>query len=90
MLKKISAEYSLEGPMLKLTIQYFGQLMGRTDSSEKTLMQGKIKGRRQSGKTEDEIVSWHHRPDEHESEQALGVVIDRETWHTASHDIEKS
>ena len=53
-------------------------------------MQGKIKGRRQSGKTEDEIVSWHHRPDGHESEQALGVVIDRETWHTASHDIEKS
>ena len=65
-------------------------LMGRTDSFEKTLMQGKIKGRRQSRKTEDEIVSWHHRPDEHESEQALGVVIDRETWHTASHDIEKS
>ena len=90
MLKKISAEYSLEGPMLKLTLQYFGQLMGRTDSSEKTLMQGKIKGRRQSGKAEDEIVSWHHRPDGHESEQALGVVIDRETWYTASHDIKKS
>ena len=47
--------------------------MGRTDSFEKTLMQGKIKGRRQSRKTEDEIVGWHHRPDEHESEQAPGV-----------------
>ena len=47
--------------------------MGRTDSFEKTLMQGKIKGRRQSRKTEDEIVGWHHRPDEHEFEQCQGV-----------------
>ena len=73
MLKEISPEYSMEGPMLKLNLQYFGQMMGRTDSGEKTLMQGKIEGRRQSGKTEDEIVGWHHRPDEHESEQAPGI-----------------
>ena len=73
MLKEISPEYSLEGPILKLNLQYFGQLTGRTDSWEKTLMQGKIKGRRQIGKTEDEIVGWHHWPDEHESEQAPGV-----------------
>ena len=49
-LKEISPEYSLEGPMLKLNLQYFGHLMGRTDSLEKTLMQGKIKGRRQRGR----------------------------------------
>ena len=45
-LKEISPEYSLEGPMLKLNLQYFGHLMGRTDLSEKSLMLGKIKGRR--------------------------------------------
>ena len=45
-LKEISPEYSLEGPMLKLKLQYFGHLMGRTDSSKKTLMLGKIEGRR--------------------------------------------
>ena len=46
-------------------------------------MQGKIKGRRQSRKTEDEIVGWHHRPDEHESEQAPGIGDSREDWHAA-------
>ena len=45
-LKEISPEYSLEGPMLKLQLQYFGHLMGRTDSFEKTLMLGKIEGGR--------------------------------------------
>ena len=48
-LKEINPEYSLEGLMLKLKLQYFGHLMGRTDSSEKTLMLGKIEGRRRSG-----------------------------------------
>ena len=48
-LKEISPEYSLEGPMLKLKLQYFGHLMGRTDSLEKTLMLGKIEGRRRRG-----------------------------------------
>ena len=48
-LKEISPEYSLEGPMLKLKLQYFGHLMQRTDSSEKTLMLGKIEGRRRGG-----------------------------------------
>ena len=48
-LKEISPEYSLEGPMLKLKLQYFGHLMQRTDSSEKTLMLGKIEGRRRRG-----------------------------------------
>ena len=53
-LQEISPEYSLEGLMLKL--QYFGHLMPRTDSLEKTLMLGKIEGRRRMGTTEDEMV----------------------------------
>ena len=60
-LKEINPEYSLEGLMLKLKHQYFGHLMGRTDSLEKTLMLGKIEARRRRG--EDEMVGWHHRLD---------------------------
>ena len=58
-LKEICPEYSLEGLMLKLKLQYFGHLMQRTDSFEKTLMLGKIEGGRRRG-TEDEMVGWHH------------------------------
>ena len=65
-------EYSLEGLMLKLKLQYFGHLMRRTDSFEKTLMLGKIEGRRR-GMTEDEMVGWHHQLDGHEFEQAPGI-----------------
>ena len=68
-LKEISPEYSLEGLMLKLKLQNFGHLMWRTDSLEKTLMLGKIEGRR----TEDEIVGWHHWLDGREFEQAPEV-----------------
>ena len=57
-LKEISPEYSLEGLMLKL--QYFGHLMGRTGSLEKTLMLTKIEGQEEMGTTEDEMVGWHH------------------------------
>ena len=71
-LKEIIPEYSLEGLMLKLKLQYFGHLMQRTDSLEKPLMLGKIEGRRRRGR-QDEMVGWHHRLDEHEFEQALGV-----------------
>ena len=59
-LKQISPENSLEGLMLKLKFQYFGPLMRRTDSFEKTLMLGKIEGRRRKGATEEEMVGWHH------------------------------
>ena len=59
-LKEISPEYSLEGLMLKLKLQYFDHLMGRSDSFEKTLMLGKIEGGRRRGMTEDEMVEWHH------------------------------
>ena len=51
---------SLERLMLKLKLQYFGHLMQRADSFEKTLMLGKIEGRRRRGITEDEMVGWHH------------------------------
>jgi len=58
-LKEINAEYSLEGLMLKLKLQYCGHLMQRTDSFEKTLMLGKIEGRMIGGR-QNEIVVWHH------------------------------
>ena len=58
-LKEISPEYSLEGLMLKLKLQYFGHLMRRTNSLEKTLMLGKTEGKRKE-MTEDEMVGWHH------------------------------
>ena len=58
-LKEFSLEYSLEGLMLKLKLQYVGHLMGRTDSLEKTLMLAKIEGRQRRGQ-EDEMAGWHH------------------------------
>ena len=71
-LREISPEYSLEGLMLKLKLQYFGHLMRRTDSLEKILILGKVEGRRRRGPTEDEMVGWHHRLNGHEFEQTLG------------------
>ena len=59
-LKEISPEYSLEGLMLKLKLQYFGHLKQRTDSLEKTLMLGKIEGKEERQAAEDEMVGWHH------------------------------
>ena len=69
-LKEISPEYLLEGLTLKL--QYFGHQMRRTESLEKTLMLGKIEGRRRRGMIEDEMAGWHHRLNGHEFEQTLG------------------
>ena len=59
-LKEISSEYSLEGLMLKVKLQYLGYLMQKTDSFEKTLMLGKIEGGEKKVTTEDEMVGWHH------------------------------
>ena len=59
-LKEISPGCSLEGLVLKLKLQYFGHLMRRADSFEKTLVLGKIEGRRRRGTIEDEMVGWHH------------------------------
>ena len=64
-LKEIGPGCSLEGLMLKLKLQYFGHLMRRVDSLEKTLMLGGIEGRRK-GQKEDEVVGWHHRLNGHE------------------------
>ena len=74
-LKEIKPEYSLEGLMLKLKLQYFGHLMWRTDSLEKTLMLGRLKA---GGEGDDRgwRVRWHHWLDGHEFEQALEVVGD--------------
>ena len=58
--------------MLKQKLQYFGHLMRRADSLEKTLMLGKVEGRRRRGTTEDEMVGWHHRLNEHEFEKSSG------------------
>ena len=71
-LKEISPEYSLEGLLLKLKLQHFGHLMQRTDTSEKTLMLGKIEGGRRRGR-QDEMVGWHYQLNGHEFKQAPGV-----------------
>ena len=65
-LKEISPEYSLEGLMLKLKLQYFGHLMRRVDSLEKTLMLGGDWLQEEKGMTEDEMVGWHHQLNGHE------------------------
>ena len=67
-LKEIIPGISLEGLMLKLKLQYFGHLMRRVDSLEKTLMLGGIWGQEKKGTTEDEMAGWHHGLDGHESE----------------------
>ena len=72
-LKEVSPGCSLIGLMLKLKFQYFGHLMRRTGSLEKTLMLGKIEGRKRRGRTEDEMVGWHHRFNGHGFGWTLGV-----------------
>ena len=67
-IKEINLEYSLERLILKLKLQYFGHLMQGTHSLEKTLMLGKIEDRRRKGKSEDEMVGWHHQLDGHKLE----------------------
>ena len=71
-LKEINPEYSLEGLMLKLKLQYFGHLMWRADSLGKTLMLGKTEGRRRRGQ-QGEMVGWHHWLNGHEFELTPGV-----------------
>ena len=65
--------------MLKLKLQYFGHLMLRVDSLEKSLMLGKIEGKRRRGPTEDETVGWHHQLNGHEFEQTSGDSEEKES-----------
>ena len=70
-LKEINPEYSLEELMLMLKLQYFGHLMQRANSLEKTLMLGKIEGRRRRGR-QDKMIGWHHQLNGHDFEQTPG------------------
>ena len=75
--------------MLKLKLQYFGHLMRRTDSSEKTLMLGKAEGRRRRGQ-QDKMVRWHHQFNGHEFEQALRDGDGQRSLACAVHGVAKS
>ena len=84
-LKEINPEYSLEGLMLKLKLQYFGHLMWRTDSLENSLMLGKIEGRRRRGQQKMRWLGGITDSVDMSLNKLLEIVKDRESWHDAVH-----